>query len=146
MAENTTPQIATASTTVNPQLDLSITKTDSADPATNGSTLTYTITVTNAGPSAATNVRVTDVLPSQLTFVSASASQGTVSNAAGTLTGSLGTIASGASVTMTINSTVNVTSPIQITNVATVVADETETNVTNNTATQTTQLGQLRSL
>ncbi len=144
--ENTTPQTANATTTVNPQLDLSITKTDSADPATNGSTLTYTITVTNSGPSAATNVRVTDVLPPQLTFVSASSSQGSATNTAGTITALLGTLASGASATVTINSTVNVTAPIQITNVATVVADESETNVANNTATQPTQLGQQRTI
>lgn len=145
-AESTTPTTATAATTVNPSIDLAITKTDSADPATNGSTLTYTITVTNTGPSAATNVRVTDILPSQLTFVSASASQGTASHASGTVTGTLGTIASGGTVTMTINATVNVTSPTTVTNVATVTADESESNVSNNTATQTTQLGQLRTI
>jgi uncharacterized repeat protein (TIGR01451 family) len=47
--------------------DLSITKTDSPDPVVAGNDLTYTITVSNAGPSDAQNVQVTDVLPSELT-------------------------------------------------------------------------------
>ena len=52
----------------------------------------YTITVTNAGPSPATNVVVTDTLPAGLTLVSATPSQGTC-NAVDPVTCNLGTIA-----------------------------------------------------
>src|SRR3989441_1153805 len=45
------------------QADLSITKTDNPDPVNAGATLTYTVTVTNGGPSTAANVQVTDNLP-----------------------------------------------------------------------------------
>ena len=45
------------------EADLEITKSDSPDPVTTGSDLTYTITVTNNGPDAATSVTVTDTLP-----------------------------------------------------------------------------------
>src|SRR5436189_6278307 len=56
--------------------DLSLTKTDSPDPVTEGSQLTYTINVSNAGPDAATKVVVTDNLSSRLDLVSATASSG----------------------------------------------------------------------
>ncbi|MEP7342303.1 MAG: S8 family serine peptidase, partial [Acidobacteriota bacterium] len=50
--------------------DLRIVKTDSSDPATAGTNLTYTINVTNDGPDAADNVTVSDTLPANTTFVS----------------------------------------------------------------------------
>jgi len=56
--------------------DLSLTKSDSPDPVTVGAVLTYTILVSNAGPDPATNVVVTDDLPKQVDFVSATASSG----------------------------------------------------------------------
>lgn len=48
--------------------DLSVTKVDSPDPVNTGSNLTYTITVTNNGPDAATNASWTDTLPAGTTF------------------------------------------------------------------------------
>ena len=52
--------------------DLSINKSDDVDPVAAGSNVTYTITVTNNGPSTSTDVVVTDLLPSQTSFVSES--------------------------------------------------------------------------
>ncbi len=46
-----------------------------------GTQVTYTILVTNTGPATATDVRVLDTMPSQLSFVSATASNGGVCNA-----------------------------------------------------------------
>ena len=137
---NTGNNSASSSTTVTRQVDLAITKTDSVDPAVPGGQLTYTITVTNNGPSTATNVSVTDVLPSGLTFSSASASQGTATHASGTITGSLGTIASGGNATITLVVDVSASASGSITNTSTVTATETETNSANNTATQVTTL------
>src|SRR5580704_17086876 len=82
--------------------DMAITKTGSPNPVLQGSTLTYTLGVTNHGPASATLVTVTDTLPSQVSFVSASSSQGSCSQASGTVTCSLGTMASGATATVTI--------------------------------------------
>ena len=52
-----------------------------ADPTvgTAGQALTYTLTVTNAGPFPATGVIATDAVPAGAVFVAASASQGTAS-------------------------------------------------------------------
>ncbi len=56
---------------------LTVTKSDSPDPVVAGSNVTYTLTVRNEGPSTATNVVLTDPIPTGLTFVSATTSQGT---------------------------------------------------------------------
>jgi uncharacterized repeat protein (TIGR01451 family) len=61
---------ATAITTTLASADVSVTKTDSPDPVTAGQNLTYTITVTNDGPSVATTVTLNDPLPAGTTFVS----------------------------------------------------------------------------
>lgn len=74
-------------TTVNPVADLAITKTDSPDPVSVGSNITYTIQVTNNGPSPATGVTVSDPIPAGLTFVSATGPAGvTCMQAGGTIT------------------------------------------------------------
>lgn len=88
-----------ASVTVTPQdADLSLTKTvDDATPIS-GQQVTFTVTVSNAGPSSATNVIVQDSLPAGLTFVSSTPSQGTFDNTTGQW--AAGTIASGSSATL----------------------------------------------
>jgi uncharacterized repeat protein (TIGR01451 family) len=63
--------LASASTTVNAEADLNIAKADLQDPVIAGEILDYELTVVNAGPSSARNVIVTDVLPAELTFLSA---------------------------------------------------------------------------
>src|SRR5262249_33945410 len=66
-----------ATSPVDPQqADVSIVKIVN-DPTPNvGEVVTYTLTVSDNGPSTATNVRATDLLPAGLTFVSATPSQG----------------------------------------------------------------------
>ncbi|MEV3936825.1 ricin-type beta-trefoil lectin domain protein [Glycomyces sp. NPDC049804] len=55
-----------------PLADLSIVKTlDATGPVTPGDTFTYSITIANAGPSAAAGVTLTDTLPDPLTWVQA---------------------------------------------------------------------------
>src|SRR5262249_13900857 len=75
-----------AMTTVNRQVDLQVTNTDSPDPVIAGSAtsnLTYTVTVHNAGPSDASGVQLTNshnTLPSGVTFVGGSTVTGTFTN------------------------------------------------------------------
>jgi uncharacterized repeat protein (TIGR01451 family) len=87
--------------------DLDITKTASTTQVTEGGAFSYTITVENAGDASATNVVVTDDLDNNLTGVSVNASQGTCDpvGAGNTIECDLGTIAAGASATVTINAT-----------------------------------------
>jgi uncharacterized repeat protein (TIGR01451 family) len=100
---------STAITEVNPEADLSITKTGSPDVVLPGNNITYTITVTNEGPSNATGVVVTDLLPAGVTFVSAKGTQGDFNLANRTLTWNVGTLSVGSSATLTIVVTVNTT-------------------------------------
>src|SRR5262249_20357720 len=81
---------------------LAITKSDSPDPVLAGQPLTYTLTVMNNGPSPASAVKITDAVPAGTAFVSASASQGSCSQASGTVTCDVGTVANGASATATV--------------------------------------------
>jgi uncharacterized surface anchored protein len=79
---------------------------------------------------------VLDTLPAGVTFNSVTPSQGTASQANGTVTAALGTIASSQSATITIivtPTTTNATSGT-VRNTATVTANETDTNPANNTA------------
>ncbi len=119
--------------TVLPQADLGITKADSPDPVRVGSTLTYTLTVTNYGPQDATGVIVTDTLPVGVTFVSASTD---CSEAAGKVSCKVGPLA----VDGVVEITIVVTADIEgvITNTAVVAGNEDDPNLANNIATQQT--------
>jgi len=110
--------------------DLAITKTTTATQAPTGSTINYTITVSNAGPSPATGAVVTDLLPAGLQFVSATPSQGTCSGTA-PVTCSLGTIPNGANATIALSATVTATTGT-ITNTASVSAASTDPGSGNN--------------
>lgn len=86
--------------------DLQIVKSASPDPVSAGDTLTYTLTVTNNGPAAADDVIVTDTLSGSVTWVSTTPSQGSCSSPDGVIC-ELGTLADGATATVTIVTTVN---------------------------------------
>lgn len=111
--------------------DVSITKTASPNPGVAGSPLTYRLIVANSGPASATNVNVTDNLPSGVTFGSASPPS-PVCNGSGPVNCNIGTLASGSSAIVTI--TVTPPASGQITNNATVTATEADPDSSNNTA------------
>ncbi len=114
--------------------DMAIVKTATPNPVTEGTPLTYSLAVTNNGPASATNVTVTDTLPSSVTYLSSTSTVGTCSEAGGIVTCLLGTMANAGTATITI-----LTIPGQpgvISNTATVTADQTDPNLANNASTQ----------
>jgi uncharacterized repeat protein (TIGR01451 family) len=84
--------------------DLFISNAGMPDIVLIGQTVTYTLSVTNSGPDTAEDIIVTDTLPDGVTFVSASPG---CSNASGTVSCNLGSLASGASDSITIVVTAN---------------------------------------
>jgi uncharacterized repeat protein (TIGR01451 family) len=115
--------------------NLSITKSDAPDPVAIGSSLTYTLVVNNAGPNSADGVTVRDTLPTGVTFVSAISTQGTCTGT-DDIVCNIGTLANGASATVTI--TVSPTSGGMLTNTANVGSSTTDPDTTNNESTTTT--------
>ncbi len=118
-----------------PGSDLALGITAQPSPVIIGQNLTYTISVTNNGPSTAKNVTISHQLPGSVLFISASASQGTTAQASGLVIGNLGTLAVGASATMTV--TVIPTVQGGITSTATVTSSQTDPDPSNNSATVT---------
>ena len=132
-------------TQIRPQVDLSIVKSDSQDPVISGDDLTYILNVTNHGPSAATRVVVRDSLPEEVLFQSVSMSQGSASHSAGHLTANLGNLNVGASATIVIETSIRQSASGTIENRTEVEAQEEETNLTNNSDIETTQVEMLLS-
>ena len=119
--------------------DLSIVKHDTPDPVKAGETLTYTVDVTNNGPSAATSVEVTDTLPAATAFVSASGTGWTCSEAGGTVTCGRDSLA----VDETSRIAIEVTAPSQagrIANTVSVTAAEPDPDASSNQATVETDV------
>lgn len=77
------------------------------DPGIWESEMTWTLIVRNLGPANATNVTLTNWLANEVTFDSASVSQGTATHEAGVVVAALGTLAPGASATVVIAATVH---------------------------------------
>jgi len=121
-----------------PQADLAITKLDSVDPVTAGTPLSYTITVSNAGPQDAENVVVTDILPADVTLVSSSGCM--TSGGSSTFTCGLGTIAAGGDASFTLNVDVNPDAMATLTNTVSVTADTSDPDTNNNSITEDTDV------
>ncbi len=138
---------ATATTTVQTRADLAVTKTDSPDPVTAGQNITYTINFTNNGPSDAQTVTVTDAVPANTTFVSATVTTGSGWSTSAPAVGGTGnvvfskaTVAAGETAVFTVVVKVNATTAngATITNTATAASATTDPTPGNNSATATT--------
>ncbi len=120
--------------TIPPQADLALSKTVN-NPAPNvGDTVTFTVTLSDNGPDAATDAQVTDLLPSGLSFVSDTTSQGTYDPSTGLWT--VGTVTTSTPQTLVIQAMV--VSPNTQTNTATIShSDQFDPDTGNNTASAT---------
>ncbi|MGD0259138.1 MAG: protease pro-enzyme activation domain-containing protein [Verrucomicrobiota bacterium] len=129
---------ATVLTQVNPaSADLAVGLAAVPSPVVVGSTLTYTVSVTNNGPSDASGVTVTNVLPASVAVLSATVSQGSIT--AGGNFWTIGTLLNGAQATATI--TVIPTATGSLVATSTVQGNQFDANPANNTATITTTVG-----
>ncbi len=125
-------------TVVPPSADLVISNFDDTDPIAVGDTLTYTIVVYNLGPTAATDVVVTDVLPMGLDFVSATSSAGSCTGSS-TVICNLGAVYVGWSQSISLSVT-----PTELGiyhNTASVISSAMDTDLFNNSDTATTTVG-----
>lgn len=140
----TTNNSASVTTTLTAQNDVAITKTGPSTLAA-GSQVTYTLNVTNNGPSTATSVSVVDTLPTGVTFVSGTSLIGSTqagsvaSGSNNTANVTIPALAPNETAVVTILANVAATSTGSITNTVTVTATN-DTVSTNNTATATTTL------
>ena len=82
--------------------DLSVANSVDRPTATAGDNLTYTITVTNAGPAVAVGSHLSDQLPEGAQFVSASPSQGSCAPSGTDVVCELGDLVSGGTATVTV--------------------------------------------
>jgi uncharacterized repeat protein (TIGR01451 family) len=124
---------ATDTDSLTPQADLSIIKSDNADPVIVGDNIIYTTTVNNNGPSDAQNVVATDALPGSVTLVS---TNGCAEDPNGVPTCSLGSIATGGSAFYTVE--VTTSSDGTITNSVTASASTADPVSGNNSASENT--------
>lgn len=104
-----------------------------------GDNVTYTITVTNNGPGTATGVTMTDNLPAELSFVSATPSQGTCTNNVNLVTCDLGSLLEGSTATVIMVATV--VAEGTITNTTIITHNEPDPDPSNNSSSATVQAG-----
>ncbi|MEM7093500.1 MAG: hypothetical protein AAF567_10900 [Actinomycetota bacterium] len=134
---------ANQDTTIERRADLAIVKTADPEPVVPGETLTYTVTVTNNGPSSATNTIVTDALPAALAFTSVDdavncnhdgSAQG------GTVTCSYGDLPAGESRTAIVTTAVATDQVDSIANTADATSDTPDPNSDNDSSSTDTEV------
>jgi uncharacterized repeat protein (TIGR01451 family) len=121
--------VYTASIQPSAGADLSLSASAAPEPVGVGSNLVYSLTVSNAGPSTATGVVVSNQLPASVTFVSAT---GGATPTNGVLLVNLGSLAEGTNTSVQV--VMQPTAAGQFTNTFQVFANEFDPNLTNNSA------------
>jgi uncharacterized repeat protein (TIGR01451 family) len=129
---------ASEDTAVDRETDLEIAKSDAPDPVIAGENVAFTLTITNHGPSDATGIVVTDILPPGVTFQSSSPGTPTCTYAGNSVTCNLGELANDDNTQVTIQAKVNSSTEGVLTNSASVTGNETDPHGGNNSATEDT--------
>src|SRR5205823_3737583 len=104
--------------TLTPQNDVSVSKDDGVTSVVPGTSTTYTVVVSNSGPSTATNVAVSDPLPAGVTSFSWSGNGHT--NLSGAVSDTIASLAPGQSVTYTVVASISPSATGSVTNTVTV--------------------------
>ena len=112
--------------------DLSVSKQASPARASLGATVTFTVTLSNAGPDTASNVQLVDALSRHAAISDVTATQGDCEADAAGLLCAIGVLAPGDSATVSYR--VKARHPGALANGATVFADEPDPDLTNNSA------------
>ncbi|MDU1322785.1 MAG: SdrD B-like domain-containing protein [Clostridium botulinum] len=139
---NPSNNTSTVDVMVVPSADVSVTKTAAPNPVTPGEILTYTINVSNAGPSNAQNVVLTDVISSDIIAPEFSIDGGVTFNP---WPGSfdIGTLPAGETRTILIRGTVSSSATGTITNTANITSSTPDPNLDNNESTIITEVNAL---
>ncbi|MGB0385470.1 MAG: DNRLRE domain-containing protein [Ardenticatenaceae bacterium] len=132
---------ATSQTEVEGQADLEVKKEAAPNPVTAGDRLTYTITISNTGPSQATNITLSDTLPANVTLDATSLDNECQDNDnSGVVSCTFEALASGSQIKTTLVVTASENTEAIITNAVTVGATENDPNTNNNRDTISTQI------
>jgi uncharacterized repeat protein (TIGR01451 family) len=118
--------------------DLAVTTGDSPDPVKVGEQVLYAVNVTNNGPGDIAKATLTDKLSSQLTFVSATATQGTCKHQGNKVTCDLGALSATDEVTVRIKATAKKAGKATSTATVEVGKPDTDPTAGNDTDTETT--------
>ncbi len=121
--------------------DLALTLSDSPDPVTGTTPLTYTIAVTNTGPDEASSLSVSQTLPAGVVFDSAGGSGWTCGESGGVVTCTRPGLAVGAAPLITVQVTPGPAAAV-LTSSATVSAANADPNAANNSDNETTAVHQ----
>ncbi|HSU54984.1 MAG TPA: proprotein convertase P-domain-containing protein [Candidatus Dormibacteraeota bacterium] len=110
---------------VNQLADLALLASGTPNPCLAGSNLTYTFTITNAGPNTANNVTFNDILPGGLT---------PIGGGSGTISTNLGTLAPHTSATLTVSVRPTAANAGSLNNSASISTSDIDLNLANNSA------------
>ncbi len=132
---------ASATTNAGDAADLRVIKTADRPTANVGDTITWTITVTNAGPQTALSTTVADAIPAGVTIVSATSTAGSCT-VASAISCALGSLTSGASEVITVVGTVQrAAADSPLTAQASVTGSVFDPDTSNNVSAATTTVG-----
>ncbi|MBI5879548.1 MAG: DUF11 domain-containing protein [Chloroflexi bacterium] len=129
--------ISSMASTVIGLVDLQVTQSDNPDPVVAGKPVTYTVVVTNAGPSTANGVTMAEALPWYYSVSSITLTQG-FCTLAGTLTCNLGSLTPNTGAVVTVTMLVDPAARDIVTSTLSATAVETDTNNLNDTTVETT--------
>ena len=126
------------------EADVSVAQAQLRNPIMINNEQTYLVVVTNNGPSTATGVKMKDVLPAGLTFVSVATSKGTCANTSGTINCDLGTMALNDKIFITIKA--KPTAAGKITHAVSITSNDPDSTQANNSSTLETTVSTLPSI